>query len=189
MNKYRIIAIALSAFAFCPSAIAQTPDSLTPEIVQGFVDSIHDLREISKRYNAEEIMSPTASGDKTMAQTATPFSTAITTIQGHQAFNEMQATILKHGFSDMQSWGAIGDRIMKAFAANGMDSEMPQMDEQMKQALEQIESSDLTEKQKENMRQMMQSSMQLMNSYVNAPETDKAAVLPYMSVIENLSHQ
>ena len=67
---------------------------------------------------------------------------------------------------------------MKAFAANGMDSEMPQMDEQMKQALEQIESSDMTEKQKENMRQMMQSSMQLMNSYVNAPETDKAAVLP-----------
>ena len=189
MSKFRIIAIAVSTFVFCPPVSAQTPDSLTPEIVQGFVDSIQDLREISKRYNADEIMSPTASGDKTMAQTATPFSTAITRMRGHQAFNEMQATILKHGFSDMQSWGAIGDRIMKAFAANSMDTEMPQMDEQMKQALEQIESSDMTEEQKENMRQMMQSSMQMMNSYENVPETDKAAVLPYMSVIENLGHQ
>ena len=189
MSKFRIIAIAVSAFVFCSPVTAQTQGPLTPKIVQGFVDSIQDLREISKKYNAEEFMSPTALGDTTMAQTATPFSTAITRMQGHQAFNEMQATILKHGFSDMQSWGAIGDRIMKAFAANSMDTEMPQMDGQMKQALEQIESSDMTEEQKENMRQMMQSSMQMMNSYVNAPETDKAAVLPYMSAIEKLGHQ
>lgn len=189
MSKFRLFTIAVSAIVFCPPVIAQTPDSLTPEIVQGFVDSIQDLREIGKRYNADEIMSSTASRDKTMAQNATPFSTAITRMRGHQAFNEMQATILKHGFSDMQSWGAVGDRIMKAFAANSMNTEMPQMNEQMKLALDQIESSDMAEDQKESMRQMMQSSMQMMNSYVNAPETDKAAVLPYMSVIENLGHQ
>ena len=189
MSKIRVIAIAVSAFVFCPTVTAQTPDSLTPEIVQGFVDSIQDLREISKRYNADEIMSPAASGDKTMAQTATPFSTAITRMQGHHAFNEMQATILKHGFSDMQSWGAIGDRIMKAFTANSMETEMPQMDEQMKQALEQIDKSNMTEEQKEGMRQTMQSSMQMMNSYENVSETDKAAVLPYMSEIENLGRQ
>jgi hypothetical protein len=124
-----------------------------------------------------------------MAQSATPFSTTITRMQGHHAFNEMQETILKHGFSDVQSWGATGDRIMKAFAANSMETEMPQMDEQMKQALEQIEKSNMTKEQKEGMRQMMQSSMQMMNSYENVSETDKAAVLPYMSVIENLGRQ
>jgi len=59
----------------------------------------------------------------------------------------------------------------------------------MKQALEQIEKSNMTEEQKEGMRQMMQSSIQMMNSYENASETDKAAVLPYMSVIENLGRQ
>ena len=189
MSKFRIFTIAVSVFIFCPTVNAQTSDSLTPEIVQGFINSIQDLREVSKRYNADEIMSPTASGDKTMAQTATPFSTTITRMQGHNAFNEMQATILKHGFSDMQSWGAIGDRIMKAFAANSIETEVPQMDEQMKQALEQIEKSNMTEEQKEGMRQMMQSSIQMMNSYENASETDKAAVLPYMSVIENLGRQ
>jgi hypothetical protein len=47
----------------------------------------------------------------------------------------------------------------------------------------------MTEEQKEGMRQMMQSSMQMMNSYENVPEADKAAVLPYMSVIENLGRQ
>ena len=188
MSKFRVIAIAVTVFVFCSTVTAQTPGSLTPEIVQGFADSFQDLQEISKRYNADQIMSPIASGDKNMAQTATPFSTAISKIQGHQAFNEMQATILKHGFSDVESWAAIGDRIMKAYAANSMETEMPQMDEQMKQALEQIEKSNMTEEQKENMRQMMLSSMQMMNSYVDVPEVDKAAVLPYMSVIENLGH-
>jgi hypothetical protein len=189
MSKFRIITIAVSVFIFCPTVNAQTSDSLTPEIVQGFINSIQDLREVSKRYNADEIMSPTASGDKTTAQSATPFSTAITRMQGHHAFNEMQETILKHGFSDVQSWGAIGDRVMKAFAANSIETEVPQMDEQMKQALEQIEKSNMTEEQKEGMRQMMQSSIQMMNSYENVPETDKAVVLPYMSVIENLGRQ
>jgi hypothetical protein len=189
MSKFRVIAIAVTVFVFCPTVTAQTPDSLTPDIVQGFVDSVQDLREISKRYNADEIMSPTASGDKTMAQTATPFSTAISRMQGHPAFNEMKATILKRGFSDVDSWAAIGDRIMKAYAANSMETEMPQMDEQMKQALEQIEKSNMTEEQKEGMRQMMQSSMQMMNSYGDVSEVDRAAVLPYMPVIENLGNQ
>ena len=189
MSKFRVFVLAISVFIFCPIVNAQALDSLTPEIVQRFIDSIQDLREVSKKYNVDEIMSSTDSGDKTAAKTATPFSTAITKMQGHQAYNEMQETILKHGFSDVQSWGAIGDRIMKAFTANSIETEMPEMDEQMKQALEQIEKSNMTEEQKEGMRQMMQSSMQMMNSYDSVPETDKAAVLPYMSVIENLGHQ
>ena len=100
MGKFRVIAIAITVFVFCPTITAQTPGSLTPEIVQGFADSFQDLQEISKRYNEDQIMSPIASGDKNMAQTATPFSTAISKIQGHQAFNEMQATILKMRMSN-----------------------------------------------------------------------------------------
>ncbi len=52
-----------------------------------------------------------------------------------------------------------------------------------------LQYSHMTEEQKEGMRQMMQSSMQMLNSYENVPETDKAAVLPYMSVIEDLGRQ
>ena len=189
MSKFRVIAIAVTVFVFCPTVTAQTPGSLTPEIVRGFADSVQGLQEISKKYNADQIVSPTASWDKNMAQTATPFSTAISRMQGHQAFDEMQAIILTHGFSDVESWAAIGDRIMKAYVANSMETEMPQMDEQMKQALEQIEKSNMTEDQKKNMRKMMLSSMQMMNSYVDVPEGDKAAVLPYMSVLENLGQK
>jgi len=189
MSKFRVFVIALLSLLFCWTAAAQTTDSLTPEIVEGFIGSIQDLQEVGKKYHTEELVSPTVSGDKAMAQADTPFSTAITKMQGHQAYNEMQAVILKHGFSDAQQWGAIGDRIMKAFGANSMETEMPQMDEQMQQALEQIENSNMTDEQKETMRQMMQSSTQMMNSYVNISETDKAAVLPFMQAIENLGYE
>ncbi len=98
----------------------------------------------------------------------------------------MLAVIKRHGFSDLDQWGTIADRIMRAFAANSMNTGLPQMDEQMQQALEQIEKSNMTDAQKDAMRQIMQSSSQMMDVYADVPETDKAAVLPFMSDLETL---
>ena len=189
MSRFFTFVIVLSVFTFCPAVSAQAAPPLSPEIIQGFVDSINELQEIGKKYDADKIVGPAVSGDAATSRTTSPFSAAISGMQGHEAYDEMQATITKYGFADMQSWGAIGDRIMQAYAANSIGAEMPQMDEQMKQALEQIENSNMPEAQKENMKQMMMSSMQMMNSYASAPEADKKAVLPYMSVIENLGEQ
>ena len=61
---------------------------------------------------------------------------------------------------------------------------LPQLDEQMQQALEEIEKSNMSDEQKDAMRQMMQSSMQMMDIYADVSESDKAAVLPFMSAIE-----
>lgn len=189
MNIPRIICFLVISLLITFSISAQTSDFLTPQKVESFVESFRDLREIGKKYDAQEIMNPDISGGDSMARAANPFSAAITHMQGHRAYNEMLAAINRHGYSDLQQWGTTGDRIMRAFAANSMETELPQVDEQMKQALEQIENSNLTDTQKKAMLQMMQLSTQAMDSYTDVSETDKAAVLPFMSAIEVLSQQ
>ena len=186
MNIPSVIIIAVTSLLFTFSTFAQTPVSLTAQNIGGFIDSVRDLQEISTKYGAEKIVNPDISDGGSMTGAASPFSTAIAQMQGQQAYDEMLAVIKRHGFSDLDQWGTIADRIMRAFAANSMNTGLPQMDEQMQQALEQIEKSNMTDAQKDAMRQFMQSSSQMMDVYADVPETDKAAVLPFMSNLETL---
>ena len=189
MNIPRVIIILVTSLLFTVSTSARGAELLTPQNIEGFIDSVRDLQEISTKYGAEKIVNPDISGSGSMAGAASPFSTAIAQMQGQQAYDEMLAVIMRHGFSDLDQWGTIADRIMRAFAANSMNTGLPQMDEQMQQALEQIEKSNMTDAQKDTMRQIMQSSIQMMDVYADVPETDKAAVLPFMSAIEALGQQ
>ena len=186
MNIPGVIIIVVTSLLFTVSTSARGAELLTPQNIEGYIDSVRDLQEISKKYGAEKLVSPDISSGGSMAGAANPFSTAIAQMQGQQAYNEMLEVIKRHGFSDLDKWGTTADRIMRAFAANSMKTELPQMDEQMQQALEQIEKSDMTDEQKDAMRQMMQSSIQMMDIYADVPETDKAAVLPFMSDLKNL---
>ena len=187
MNIPRVIIIVVTSLLFTVSTSAQSAELLTPQNIEGYIDSVRDLQEISKKYGAEKIVNLDISSGGSMAGAASPFSMAIAQMKGQQAYNEMLEVIKRHGFSDLDKWGTTADRIMRAFAANSMKTELlPQMDEQMQQALAQIEKSDMTDEQKDAMRQMMQSSIQMMDIYADVPETDKAVVLPFMSDLKNL---
>ena len=189
MNIPRVIIIVVTSLLFTVSAFAQTGAPLTPQNVKGFIDSVRNIQEISKKYGAEKIVNPDISTGGSMAGAASPFSTAIAQMQGQQAYNEMLEVIKRHGFSDLDQWGTTADRIMRAFAANSMKTGLPQMDEQMQQALEEIDKSNMTDAQKDAMRQLMQSSRQMMDVYADVSEADKAAVLPFMPAIETLGQQ
>ena len=186
MNIPRVIIIVVTSLLFTVSTSARGAELLTPQNIEGYIDSVRDLQEISKKYGAEKLVSPDISSGGSMAGAVSPFSMAIAQMQGQQAYNEMLEVIKRHGFSDLDKWGTTADRIMRAFAANSMKTELPQMDEQMQQALEQIEKSNMTDAQKDAMRQIMQSSSQMMDVYADVPETDKASVLPFMSDLETL---
>ena len=186
MNIPGVIIIVVTSLLFTVSTSTRGAELLTPQNIEGYIDSVRDLQGISKKYGAEKIVIPDISSGGSMAGAASPFSMAIAQMQGQQVYNEMLEVIKRHGFSDLDIWGTTADRIMRAFAANSMKTELPQMDEQMQQALEQIEKSNMTDAQKDAMRQIMQSSSQMMDVYANVPETDKAAVLPFMSDLETM---
>lgn len=188
MSLFRLFGVAVVLLLSAPAS-AQTLEPLTADTVKGFLVSLQDIEEVGNKYEVMELMNPNTSVDTAMARAAAPFTAVIAQMQGHQAYGEMVAAIERHGFSDIQQWAATGDRVLKAFAANRMAAQMPQIDEQMKQAVEQIENSGMSAAQKEAMLQMMQSSRQIMGLYDDVSPADKAAVLPFMSEIEALGRQ
>ena len=105
MNIPRVIIIVVTSLLFTFSTFAQTAVSLTPQNVEGFINSVRDLQEIGKKYGAEEIVNPDISGSDSMAGAVSPFSTAIAQMQGQQAYDEMLAVIKQHGFGP----GPMGD--------------------------------------------------------------------------------
>jgi hypothetical protein len=64
MNIARLVVIVVTSLVFTFSVYAQTLESLTPQIIEGYINSIRDLQDIGKRYNTEEIVRSDISGDR-----------------------------------------------------------------------------------------------------------------------------
>ena len=76
MDIPRVIIIVVTSFLFTVSTSAQSAELLTPQNTEGYIDSVRDLQEISKKYGAEKIVKPDISSGGSMAGAASPFSTA-----------------------------------------------------------------------------------------------------------------
>jgi len=183
----RILITAFVAVLFGGQVHAQSSDPLTPEMVKQFIDSMPDLQTVAQKYgDLPSSVDPNLTMEEKMAHAAAPFSAALGTMRTHAAYEEMADVVEGHGFSGMEQWAEIGDRVIRAYGATQMDAKAPEMDAQMKQALEEIENANMSESQKQMMREMLQSSQQMMGVWADVPPADKAAVQPFMSEIENL---
>ena len=163
-----VVSIFLAKFAW-----AQNPAPLTTDLVERFIASMEDMQEINKKYENSGILSQ-------------DFSNTAVILQNHEAYNEVVTVINNHGFTDINLWATVGGQVMKAYAANKLGKEMPAIDEQMQKATEEIQKSNMTDTQKQQMMEMLLSSQQMIGTYSNVPEADKAAVLPFLSSIDAL---
>ena len=119
-----------------------------------------------------------------MERAQVPFSSALGSMQGHQAYNEILGVIRGNGFADADQWALIGDRVMKAYIGLRMEAQQPEYNAQIQQAMQQIQNSDMSAEQKQMMMQMMQGSSQAMANFQNVPDADKQAVKPHLAAIE-----
>ena len=170
MRKFPAISIMVVSLLLAKFAWAQNPAPLTTDVVERFITSMQDMQEINKKYQDIGILSQDLSNTAEI-------------LQNHEAYNEVATVINNHGFTDVNLWAAVANQVMKAFAANKMGDEMPEMDEGMQKAVEEIQKSQMSDTQKQQMIEMLQSSQQIIDAYSDVPEADKAAVLPFMSSI------
>ncbi len=98
----------------------------------------------------------------------------------------MLATVKKHGFSSIEEWANVGDRSVRAYAATKMETEMPKMDEQMKEARESLKKSGMPPAQQEAMLKMMNAGSEMMKAYEDVSAADKKAIKPFWKDIEGL---
>ena len=160
---------------------------LTSDMVGRFVASMGGMQEIAAQYEdigeSNTAFEPQAMDD--IAQRAmTPFSSNLSEMQAHEGYGDLLAMIRKHGFDSAEQWAQVGDRVVRAYAALKIASEAPDMDQQMAQAMQELENANLTPEQKQMMQGMLQSSTVVVNAFRDVPDADKAAVQPHIGAIE-----
>ena len=184
----KTVLIGLSMLA----GISAAAESLTSDMVGRFIESMNGMQEIADRYEdigeSNDGFNPRAMDKAAMDEIAqramTPFSSGLSEMQAHEGYGDLLDMIEEHGFDSAEQWAQVGDRVMRAYAALQMTAEMPNMNAEMAQAMKELESSGMSEEQKQMMRGMLQSSTQVVSAFNDVPEADKAAVKPHIAAIE-----
>lgn len=87
------------------------------------------------------------------------------------------AILGKHGFSTLEQWSDIAQRVVAAYMTVKFEGQAPELQRELQRAQAEVESStDLTPEQKRQMVEMMRQSLAAMQAYANAPPGDVAMV-------------
>lgn len=116
-----------------------------------------------------------------------PLSGSIHALRGRAMYGQLDAVAAKHGFSGLEHWARVGDKVFKAFLALEMEQQRPQLQAQAAEQLREIEQNPhLTPEQREQLKHMLSSSMQFMESLAQAPASDMEAVRPHLAELRRL---
>lgn len=176
-----VLVLALAAPA---AAAPEKAAPLTSDQILGFITSLPDLDALSDEFG-EDPWVKTPAGKDPGSLPESPLAAAAALMEGHAAAGRIREVVGRHGFSGIMAWAQAGDRIIRAYLANKMDEENPEMAAQMKQAMEEIEKSSMPAEQKEAMKQMVIASQKAMAAYASAPPADREAVKEHMKELED----
>jgi hypothetical protein len=163
---------------------------LTEDQVTAFIASFPTMRAMGEKYSNE------LAG---MADTSNPnaFGAMMAGIKGSRGYDEYVAAIEKHGFDDMEEWGTVANRVMRAFMAITMEAmrafmaiTMEAHSAQMKADLEQTRkrieaNTSMPAEQKKMMLQQLEASAGMVTG-MGVPEADKAIVRRHQAALDRV---
>ena len=183
MKKIIFTNILAAVFIAAILAAGAQAAALTDEKVRNFIASWDELQEIGKEYDDLDDLDEEAGiydEEEMAAMPERPMSHAIEKMRGHEIYNRVDSTVQGYGFSNINEWGEVGDRVIKAFFSLQIEEDSHGMRAEMEQAMREIEESPMPEAQKEQMKQRMRSQMEAVEAMADAPEEDIEAVRPHM---------
>ncbi|MBW2726593.1 MAG: hypothetical protein JRE71_19605 [Deltaproteobacteria bacterium] len=200
-----ITIVALVLFLSGGLAAAESAAPLTQENVQRFLQSMPDVEKLGEKYAdgerggtldilaARNQMASTRGASNMAPPTkeqleiaAAPLTASLAGMRASAGYDEMVATVKRHGFSSVEEWATIGDRSIRAYAALQMDAEAPNIEAQMKEMRENLAKSGMPAQQQEAMLKMMSSSAEVLNTFADVPAADKKAIAPFAAQFEQL---
>ncbi len=96
---------------------------------------------------------------------------------GSQAdIDRAMAILRRHGFSSVEEWTAIAQRVVNAYMAITFADEQPDAEAELARARAEIEASDMSPEQKRQMLAMLEQSMASLRTMSSAPPEDIATV-------------
>lgn len=174
----------LCLFALTP--FSAHADTLTDNTVRSFINSLEAMQGMENQYDDLPDELATQEGDFGMDEMSRIFSSSVENMKGHEVYDDLAEVVRDHGFSSPEQWGETGDRIFRAWSAIEMGQQSGQMNQEMAEAMEQINNNpNMSEAQKQQMREMMGGAQSMMDHASTAPEADKQAVRPHLEALRS----
>ncbi|AZR40948.1 hypothetical protein [Marinobacter salarius] len=183
MNRFSPALVPLLLLLLLAPFAAQA-ETLTDQTIRSFISSLEALQGMEDEYDdLTDDLAPEEDDGEALDMSRL-FSSSVEQMEGHDLYNELEAVVKQHGFSDAEQWGRTGDRIFQAWSAIEMGEQSGQMNQEMAKAMEEINNNPhMSEAQKQQMRDMMGGAMSAMETASNAPEADKRALRPHLDAL------
>ncbi len=160
-------------------------DALTAADVKGFISSYPEAKQLAQKYELDK-RDRAAAGPRNEV-----FAGVLEEMKAAGAYDEFATLVRGHGFAGPEEWIDSANRIMMAYAVMAAEDSQGggRMDEnvaqQLAEARQQVESSDMPADQK----QMALSQLEAMASQMKmfeVSEADRSAVRPHMAELDRI---
>lgn len=174
------------ACLFALSSLSVQAETLTDNTIRSFISSLEELQTMEDEFSElTEDMSAKEDAAE-MPDMSRIFSSSLEQMKGHDMYNEIEDVVQNHGFSSAEQWGQTGDRIFHAWSSLEMGEQSGEMNQEMAKAMEEIDNNpNMSEAQKQQMREMMGGATSAFEAAANAPEADKQAVRPHLDALRS----
>lgn len=189
MNPFKTSLLTVFCYLFALASTAHA-ESLTDSTVRSFINSLETLQGMEDEF--EGLAEDLSTDDETeqMPDLSRVFSSSVKKMEGHEMYRQLEDVVQQHGFSSPEEWGETGDRIFRAWSALEMGEQSGQVNQEMAKAMEEIDNNpNISEAQKQQMREMMGGAMSAYKEAANAPEEDKRAVRPHMDALRSVTSE
>ena len=159
--------------------------SLTDAQVRNFVASWSQVAQLFDEddYDDDEFIDEDDDDDETFSAVSM-ISDMLRAMEGDPVYARVEAIARQHGFSSVDEWGSVGDRVMRAAFALSMGDFGLAAEGRMEESMQEIEQNPhLTDEHKQAILRSMREAESMRAEVAAAPEADKAAVQPYLDDI------
>lgn len=151
--------------------------------INKWVGAANALKTWSKQHQNNNVV-PDASRSAAMKDPGHAFTLSMQEAKKSSYYGDIQSVLKQSGYSDVDTWAQLGDRIMTAHVANKMAEHKEVTPEKMDAAMQQLNNAKIPPQLRAQMAQAMQGSHAMMQSAQQAPAEDKQAVARNSKVLE-----
>ena len=178
--------VMLLAMSFGNFHVAYAASPLTSDNIEHFMKAMKPLQQLSRKYDLEK--ETKGSVDDFATKEFAPMSRSLDKIKDHKAYDEFTDIILDAGFSSVDQWANVGDRVMKSYISLRMKREMtPEQIQEIKKSMAEIENNAyLSAEMKKQFMANLQRTMAMVNDISNSDKADQEALEPYLPKLDQL---
>lgn len=168
-----VAAMTIAAPAPAHAASEQAAAPLNAPTIEAFIDSIPAVRQWTDvhQQTAREVAPTVLRGG---ALAGNPFARLVEGMRGTPAYDDLDAAIGAHGFTNPEDWAGVANRVTKALGVLAMNRDNP--DNPIKAAEREIETNpDIAPED----RTMLKGLLLAVSLFASAPKEDVQAVSPY----------